>query len=165
VVQKRPLKGIYVKTNPGDEGYGNITNIYYRNFTMDRPIWWAIYIGPQQMKEPDGDGPGCMLYPFDRKGTCETQPRVTLRNISLIDITIHKSLLYPITIRCNVTNPCTEINLINVQVDEWEIGEKIQGYVCEFASGVGKGNNPPIYCLGDEGSDSYEEIAKTTNAQ
>ena len=50
---------------------------------MDRPIWWAIYIGPQQMKEPDGDGPGCMLYPFDKKGTCETQPRVTLKKITL----------------------------------------------------------------------------------
>lgn len=50
VVQKRPLKGIYVKTNPGDKGYGSITDIYYQNFTMDRPIWWAIYIGPQQMK-------------------------------------------------------------------------------------------------------------------
>ena len=79
----RPLKGIYVKTNPGDEGTGLIQDIYYANFTMDRPVWWAIYIGPQQMKEPDGDGPGCMLYPFDKKGTCSTQPRVSLRNITL----------------------------------------------------------------------------------
>ncbi len=79
----RPFKGIYVKTNPGDAGTGLIQDIYYQNFTMDRPIWWAIYIGPQQMKEPDGDGPGCMLYPFDKKGTCATQPRVTLRNITL----------------------------------------------------------------------------------
>jgi len=50
VVMKRPLKGIYVKTNPGDTGYGNVSDIYYKNFTMDRPVWWAIYIGPQQMK-------------------------------------------------------------------------------------------------------------------
>jgi hypothetical protein len=48
-----------------------------------------------------------MLYPFDRKGTCETQPRVTLKNITLEDVKIHNSLLYPVTIRCNVTNPCT----------------------------------------------------------
>lgn len=79
----RPFKGIYVKTNPGDEGTGLIQDIYYSNFTMDRPIWWAIYIGPQQMKEPDGDGPGCMLYPFDKRGTCATQPRVTVINITL----------------------------------------------------------------------------------
>jgi len=80
---KRPFKGIYVKTNPGSSGWGNITNIYYKNITMDRPIWWAIYIGPQQMLEPDGKGPGCMLYPFDKRGTCSTQPRVTLKNITL----------------------------------------------------------------------------------
>lgn len=104
---KRPFKGIYVKTNPGDRGWGNVTNIYYKNISMDRPIWWAIYIGPQQMREPGGAGPGCMIYPFDPKGTCSTQPRVTLKNITLEDVTIHKSLLYPVTIRCNVTNPCT----------------------------------------------------------
>ena len=46
----RPFKGIYVKTNPGNQYHGNITDVYYHNFTMDRPIWWAIYIGPQQMR-------------------------------------------------------------------------------------------------------------------
>lgn len=102
----KALKGIYVKTNPGDEGTGLVENIYYYNFTMIRPLWWAVYIGPQQMKEPDGDGPGCMLYPFDKKGTCTTQPRVTLRNITLENIDIKNSLLYPVTIRCNVSNPC-----------------------------------------------------------
>ena len=66
-----------------------------------------------------------MLYPFDKKGTCGTQPRVTLKNITLENIKIHKSLLYPVTIRCNVSNPCTEINFLNVQVDEWQIGQKI----------------------------------------
>lgn len=126
----RPLKGIYVKTNPGDVGTGLVENIYYKNFTMDRPVWWAIYIGPQQMKEPDGDGPGCMLYPFDKHGTCTTQPRVTLRNITLDDISIHESLLYPVTIRCNVTNPCKDINFINVKTDGWRIGQKKNGYVC-----------------------------------
>lgn len=46
----RPLKAIYVKTNPGDSGTGLVEDILYQNITMDRPIWWAIYIGPQQMK-------------------------------------------------------------------------------------------------------------------
>ncbi len=114
---------------------------------MDRPIWWAIYIGPQQMKEPDGDGPGCMLYPFDKKGTCTTQSLVSLRNITLDNIKIHKSLLYPVTIRCNVSNPCTEINFYNVTTDEWQIGQKDKGYVCEFASGNAKNNSPLIHCL------------------
>jgi polygalacturonase len=50
VVMKRPFKGIYVKTNPGSNGWGNISDIYYKNISMDRPIWWAIYLGPQQMR-------------------------------------------------------------------------------------------------------------------
>ena len=50
VVMKWPWKGIYVKTNPGDVGYGIVENIWYENVTMQAPHWWAIYIGPQQMK-------------------------------------------------------------------------------------------------------------------
>ena len=41
-----PFKAIYVKTNPGDKGTGLIQNITYENINIDRPIWWAIYIGP-----------------------------------------------------------------------------------------------------------------------
>ena len=44
-----------------------------------------------------------------------------------------------------------------MQVDEWQIGQTIQGYVCEFATGVGRNNQPPLYCLSDEGSDTYEQ--------
>lgn len=156
----RPLKGIYVKTNPGDQGTGLIQDIYYQNFTMDRPVWWAIYIGPQQMKEPDGDGPGCMLYPFDKKGTCQTQPRVTLKNITLDNIKIHKSFLYPYTIRCNVTNPCTEINFYDVVTDEWQHGQPETGYVCEYASGKRRGNYPPIHCLDDISTSPMEMPVK-----
>lgn len=50
VVMKRPFKGIYLKTNPGNNGHGTIDDIYFQNFVMDRPIWWAIYLGPQQMR-------------------------------------------------------------------------------------------------------------------
>lgn len=101
-----PFKGIYIKSNPGDSGSGIVSNIIYQNITMIKPIWWAIYIGPQQMKQPNGGGPGCMLYPFDPKGTCDTQPLVTFQNISLTNVSITNSLLYPVTIRCNISNPC-----------------------------------------------------------
>ena len=50
VQMHRPLKGIYVKPNPGDNGYGIISDILYENFVMHFPVWWAIYIGPQQQK-------------------------------------------------------------------------------------------------------------------
>lgn len=88
-----------------------------------------------------------MLYPFDKHGTCTTQPRVTFRNITLQNINIYNSLLYPVTIRCNVSNPCQDINFINVRTDKWDIGQKQDGHVCEYASGIGEGNEPNIDCL------------------
>ena len=45
IVQHNPIKAIYVKTNPGT-GSGLIENILFENFTINDPIWWAIYIGP-----------------------------------------------------------------------------------------------------------------------
>lgn len=109
VDMERPFKGIYIKTNPGDKGTGIIDNITYTNVTMYKPIWWAVYLGPQQQKQPGGGGPGCMIYPFDPHGTCETQPRVTITNIRMENITITESLLDPILIRCNSSNPCKNI--------------------------------------------------------
>jgi hypothetical protein len=67
-----PIKSIYIKTNPGETtsmlpGSGGIvTDVLYENITIYNPIWWNIYIGPQQQKQPDGSGPGCMLYPLDQ---------------------------------------------------------------------------------------------------
>ena len=49
-----PFKAIYVKNNPGETDSmlpgsgGEISNILYDNFEIHRPIWWGIYIGPQQ---------------------------------------------------------------------------------------------------------------------
>ena len=49
-----PLKAIYIKTNPGSTtsmlpgSGGKITNILYDNIEVHHPIWWSIYIGPQQ---------------------------------------------------------------------------------------------------------------------
>ena len=44
---EKPFKAIYVKTNPG-KGSGEINNILYENIKIHEPIWWTIYIGPQQ---------------------------------------------------------------------------------------------------------------------
>ena len=146
-VFEKPFKGIYLKTNPGDSGSGEIVNITYENMTMYEPIWWAIYLGPQQQKQPGGGGPGCMLYPFDPKGTCQTQPLIDIRNITLKNVEIHNSLLLPILIRCNETNPCTGINLQDVKVNYWQIGKKSKGFICEFAEGVQEGGHPRVDCL------------------
>jgi hypothetical protein len=146
---KDPLKGIYIKANPGDTGHAIVSNIVYENITMLGPKWWAVYIGPQQMKEPDGDGPGCMLYPFDPKGTCITQPLVTFQNITLRNIAISDSWLYPITIRCNVSNPCRHFVFENVTTDKWYVGQKETGVVCEYVTGVQRNNKPTIPCFYD----------------
>ena len=47
-----PLKGIYIKTDPGDSGDGEIDNITYRNISMSSALWYPIWIGPQQQKQP-----------------------------------------------------------------------------------------------------------------
>ena len=52
IVMHHPIKGIYVKTNPGNTtsmlpgSGGEITNIVYDNITIYNPVWWGIYIGP-----------------------------------------------------------------------------------------------------------------------
>lgn len=40
-VFEAPIKGIYVKTNPGTEGDGLIANIVYRNIHMTDPLWFV----------------------------------------------------------------------------------------------------------------------------
>ena len=51
------------------------------------------------------------------------------------------------TLRCNVSNPCTNINFKEVKTDGWRIGEKITGNVCEFASGSSVDTYPVMSCL------------------
>lgn len=114
-----PLKSIYIKTNPGTTesmepgSGGEITNILYENIKIYNPVWWNIYIGPQQQKQPDGRGPGCMLYPLNKD--CETQPLVTIANVTLRNIESHGGLLPAGILRCNETHPCTDIVFDNVK--------------------------------------------------
>lgn len=91
-----------------------------------------------------------MLYPFDPRGTCQTQPRIDIRNVTLTNITVHRSLLFPIVLRCNETNPCTGINLLNVRVDSWIVGKKNKGYVCEHVKGAQEGGHPRVDCLTED---------------
>ena len=44
VTQYEPLKGIYIKTNPGDEGDGLIKNVTYRNIVMHTPLWYFFFL-------------------------------------------------------------------------------------------------------------------------
>ncbi|EDQ90299.1 uncharacterized protein MONBRDRAFT_24614 [Monosiga brevicollis MX1] len=127
-----PIKGVYIKTNPGEDGYGVIRNVTYRNLTMENPLWWSIYIGPQQQKQPDGHGPGCMIYPLNPD--CPTNPRITISDITLEDINATNALLSPGILRCNASNPCTNMVFRNVHVQggSWPTSS----FICENFDGT-----------------------------
>jgi len=110
-----PIKGIYIKPNPGHSGDGIIENILYENVHMKTPIWWALWIGPQQQYQPGGTLQGCsMLYPLS--SFCQTQPRITMRNMTFRNVTSTNSLLPAGVILCNATNPCTNFKFENVDM-------------------------------------------------
>ena len=48
----RPLKAIYIKSNPGNQGTGVIEDITFQNIFIEQALWWTIYIGPQQQNQP-----------------------------------------------------------------------------------------------------------------
>jgi len=132
-----PLKAIYIKTNPGDEGYGMVSNITFENIVMDHPVWWGVYIGPQQMKEPSGDGPGCMVYPLQ---PCPTQPLISITNITLRNVTSEGGYLPAGIIRCNKTNPCTGFKFEDVTIKSFFWDTLKQGYISEYIEGETSGN-------------------------
>ena len=119
-----PFKGIYVKTDPERTetnltipgSGGQISNVVYDNINIHEPLWWGIYIGPQQMKNPDGAGPGCILYPLK---PCDCEPLVSMSNISLSNVQQHNTILPPGIVRCDETNPCSGFDWTNVTSDGW----------------------------------------------
>ena len=57
-----------------------------------------------------------MFYPFGNKENCETQPLITVRNITFRNIESHGGILPPGVLRGNETNPLTDINFENVKL-------------------------------------------------
>lgn len=133
-----PFKAVYIKTNPVSVPpqieSGEITNIWYENLRIWHPIWWGIYIGPQQMKQPTGEGPGCMIYPLNKD--CPTDPLVPITNVTLKNVTSTGGLLPAGIIRCNSTKPCTGFHFEDVNISQpfWDmIGRG--GYMSEYVEG------------------------------
>lgn len=86
------------------------------------------------MKEPNGEGPGCMLYPLNKD--CPTDPLITISNITLRDIKSTGGVLPAGILRCNKTNPCTDFTFDNVDVrsEFWDaLG---YGYITEYVEGT-----------------------------
>jgi len=138
----KPFKAIYIKTNPGDIGHGIVKNITYENILVEEPLWWPVYIGPQQQKQPDGTGPGCMLYPLD--GYCPTQPRVSVSDVVLRNVEIKHALLGPGIVRCDPSNPCSNFSFENVRVNGLFVLER--HFICENTFVAIHDVVPPLGC-------------------
>jgi polygalacturonase len=113
----RPLKAIYIKSNPGDHGSGIVEDITYENIYIMQALWWTVWIGPQQQNQPgSGSGTGCNFL-FPKLTKCATQPlvsisRITLRNVTAVDtIPMFEG---PGVILCDEANPCKDIVFDNV---------------------------------------------------
>ena len=160
IVFHEPLKGVYVKTNPGDSGSGRIQNVTYENLHIIDPVWWGIYIGPQQQQQPGGDGPGCMTYPLKN---CPTQPRVPMDVITLRNITMTGGVNpFAGVIRCNVTRPCTRFRFENVNVKE---ALDTENYIVEYIDGTAVSCSPtPDFAIGPT-SPGASDLADRRNAR
>ena len=75
-----------------------------------------------------------MIYPLDRN--CPTNPRVTMQNIELRNITSTGGLLPVGILRCNETNPCKNFTFkdVNVKSPLWDLLGI--GWITEFVEGT-----------------------------
>eukprot|EP00698_Gefionella_okellyi_P003151 TRINITY_DN12947_c0_g1_i1.p1 TRINITY_DN12947_c0_g1~~TRINITY_DN12947_c0_g1_i1.p1 ORF type:complete len:467 (-),score=99.21 TRINITY_DN12947_c0_g1_i1:98-1498(-) len=157
VVFDEPYKAIYVKTNPGVNGNGTISDILYENFYISKSIWWAIYIGPQQQEQPDGTGPGCMFYPIEP--ICATQPRIAINNIILRNITVVDSLLPPGILRCNDTRPCENFIFDGVHV-AGSLVDDGKNFICENVQLKTTDSHPVPQCVNTAQQGDEAEVNK-----
>jgi hypothetical protein len=114
----RPLKALYIKSNPGTSGSGLVEDIIYQNIYIHAALWWTIWVGPQQQNQPNDNssGTGCnFLFPFIPD--CPTQPSVTIRRVSFIDIVAVDTVPTfegPGVFLCDSLNPCVDFVFSNV---------------------------------------------------
>lgn len=153
-------KGIYIKSNPSCgldydragrlvQKTAIIEGIAYENVTITKPVWWAVWIGPQQQHEPGSPlGSKCgLLYPLTPH--CPTQGCATFANISLRNVLIDDPLLSPGFILGNASNPMKAVAFENVRVrfsndkplrGAFPLGRK---FLCEHAQVSSAGGTTP----------------------
>lgn len=114
----RPLKALYIKSNPGDAGVGIVEDVTYDNIYIYAALWWTIWVGPQQQNQPldKSSGTGCnFLFPFIPN--CPTQPLVSINRVTFKNIVSVDTL--PVfegagVILCDPKNPCMDFSFSNV---------------------------------------------------
>jgi hypothetical protein len=143
-------KGVYIKSNPSCIADGSktaiITDILYENITINKPDWWAIWIGPQQQHEPgQALGQKCALdYPVSK--SCPTQGCVDFRNITLRQIKIVHPLLSPGVLLGNKSNPM-QVTFDRVIVDKPALFPFDKTYKCESVQGTATDSTPKPPCM------------------
>eukprot|EP00933_Yihiella_yeosuensis_P059080 TRINITY_DN59_c1_g3_i1.p1 TRINITY_DN59_c1_g3~~TRINITY_DN59_c1_g3_i1.p1 ORF type:complete len:499 (+),score=77.79 TRINITY_DN59_c1_g3_i1:190-1686(+) len=150
-------KGIYIKSNPGCDMERTtsalIEDITYEDIRIDKPVWWPIWIGPQQQHEPGTPlGEKCSLSYGLTSSYCPTQGCVTFANITLRNVFITDPLISVGVILGNQTNPMKNIVFDNVVV---KYGlDPLRGkypwgrtYRCEHAKVITRGKvSPSPHC-------------------
>ena len=142
---EHPLKSVYIKSNPGESGSGIVDSITYRHIRATWPLWYPLWIGPQQQRQPGTAGTGCnFLYPIVNE--CPTQPRVSISNIMLDDVVFENGITLPGVMLANASTPYTNFKFTNVTNTGFLSGKFLldQNYVCENVLGVADNTTSPL---------------------
>ena len=117
---------------------------------ITNPLWWPIWIGPQQQSEPDWTPArakeDCSLsYPINKN--CPTQSCVSFTNITLRRIDIINPLLSPGVILGNASAPMQGIVLDTVNVRNPGSLPFYGEYKCEHANVAATNSSPKPLCF------------------
>eukprot|EP00621_Florenciella_sp_RCC1693_P002210 CAMPEP_0182537230 /NCGR_PEP_ID=MMETSP1323-20130603/21562_1 /TAXON_ID=236787 /ORGANISM="Florenciella parvula, Strain RCC1693" /LENGTH=364 /DNA_ID=CAMNT_0024747579 /DNA_START=12 /DNA_END=1106 /DNA_ORIENTATION=- len=135
----RPFKAVYVKTGTRQYGSASVRNITWENLMISEPLWFAVYIGPQQTLFETEGARGCSLYPVTSTD-CETNALVTISDLTLRNV--HSTGGFnpiPGVLRGNASNPIRGIHFEDVSIksreeetylneSEWAVDKD---FVCE----------------------------------
>lgn len=158
----KPLKAIYIKPNPKQPGNqtASITNILYEDVVIERPVWFAIWIGPQQQHQPKGGtDTGCSFFYPLRGHKCPTDPQVTLANITLRRVSARNGRMSPGILLLDEANPGQNFNFDGVVFSNFTKWPK-SNYVCENTQGTATGGTDPVPpCFKDQNEQIASGVA------
>ena len=158
----QPIKAIYVKPNPGNQGAGIIDSITYENIVATNPMWWSIWVSTQQEDQPGGgSNTHCSFFFPLFNSTCPTQPLVPVTNLVLRNITMTGAWTSPGVLRCNDTNPCRGWVFEDVHISSATNFPAGNNFICEgIVDSIGTNVEPPITACFDSGSIKKYDAAK-----
>lgn len=120
------------------------THQTYEDIEISDPLWWPVWIGPQQQQEPGSAlARKCSLF-FPLDDRCPTQGCSTFTNIVLKNIKITNPVLSPGVILGNSTNPMKNIVFDGVVVENPGTFPYQKNYLCEYADVQVSGGTTPV---------------------